>query len=185
MYSATVPTACLFTSAMMSPRAKPRSSPKVAGSTSITRTPFCPSMPARDARSGVRFSTRSPNSAPPSSFCESLCRDAELGNTRVRSSTTALVSLAWRSRTYPIFTLLPIGAWAIGFTRSFPVFIGWPLTLVITSPPFRPAFSAGLPGSTPMITTPLAAPSSFSVIALVPSSSWKLTPIEPRVTRPC
>ena len=57
---------------------------------------------------------------------------------------------------------------------------------VMTSPPLRPAFSAGLPASTPMITTPpLGAPSSLSVMELVPSSSWKLTPIEPRVTRPC
>ena len=42
----------------------------------------------------------------------------------------------------------------LGFTRSFPVFTGCPFTLVMTSPPFKPAFSAGLPGSTPSITKP-------------------------------
>jgi len=82
-------------------------------------------------------------------------------------------------------TLLPIGACAIGLTRSLPVFTGVPFTLVITSPPLSPAFSAGLPGSTFMMTTPYGAPNSFSVMVLVPKSSWKLTPMEPRVTRPC
>src|SRR6266849_3793060 len=56
-------------SVITSPRAKPRSSAKLAGSTSVTTTPRWPSMPTRAARSGVRLSTRSPNSAGPDSPC--------------------------------------------------------------------------------------------------------------------
>jgi len=74
----------------------------------------------------------------------------------------------------------PIGVEAIGLTRSLPVWTGLPLTLVMTSPDCRPAFSAGLPGSTRCNTIPYCAPSSFNTIGLLPWASVKLTPMDPR-----
>src|SRR5256885_1056222 len=58
----------------------------------------------------------------------------------------------------------------MGFTKSFPFFTGVPFTLVMTSPPFNPAFSAGLPGSTAITLKELGAPYGVVIMAVEPGS---------------
>ena len=105
------------------------------------------------------------------------------GNTGARSSTMAQVSRFFVA-VIRDFDLAANRSRGNRVNQSFPVFTAVPSMAVMTSPPLNPAFSAGAAGLHALDYDAVRCPRDFNVIWLVPRSSWKLTPMDPRVTRP-
>src|SRR5271168_1942015 len=70
-----------------------------------------------------------------------------------------------------------MGVAKTGPTTSLPAETGFPLTQVITSPGFKPAASAGVPGSTWLIRTPWTTPRFLRAAG---SGAARRSPMEPR-----
>src|SRR5208283_1289064 len=175
-------TACLFTSRTTSPRFRLMSSANDPVFTSCTITPLPADMSRRSAISGVSLRTVTPNllclgvlsSLPLSS---SFKRAA---NSLARSAMVTVVSCCLLLRRKPNTTFAPGLREAMSATNSAPLVTFFPSTVVMVSPTFSPAWSAGLPATTLETVTPDPLPYTRAMAGF--STASNIMPIDPRET---